>query len=74
MPNLTLPKYGLELGFIAEGGYAEWDRRGLCGMGQKRDMQSGTEGGYGEWDRRGKGAMRNGARGGSADSGMECLT
>ena len=38
-----------------EGGYAEWDRRGLWGMGQK-------------------GAMRNGAKGGSADSGMECLT
>ena len=28
-----------------EGGYAEWDRRGLCGMGQKGAMQNGTEGG-----------------------------
>ena len=28
-----------------EGGYAELDRRGLCGMGQKGAKQNGAEGG-----------------------------
>ena len=43
-------------------------------------MWNGTEEGYAELDRRGlcrmgqKGAKQNGAEGGSAHSGMECLT
>ena len=28
-----------------EGGYAELDRRGLCGVGQKGAMRNGAEGG-----------------------------
>ena len=44
MPDLTYPKYGLELVFIAEGGYAEWDRRGLCRIVQKEAMRSWTDG------------------------------
>ena len=28
-----------------EGGYAEWDRRGLRGMGQNGAMRNGTKGG-----------------------------